>query len=399
MTQQLDIKPGRKSMFSRKSASHSVSHVETKVDPKNIDTPSVTRADQSAELTVKARKRLPLWASLLIATNGIVLLGVSLVVTRPDLVKRVLDDPRLAPIVAKVWPDRSPAVQPSAAPVEALPETARTVLSYEQWLDVLKQEAIAVSKKTPERLTVLLGDSLSLWFPPEQLPGDRSWLNQGISGETTGAMLKRLSFLDETKPETILLMAGINDLKSGVSEADLLANYRTMIQTLRQKHPETELVVQSILPHGGPAMTVPEAEQLKAIPNEKIFQLNQKLATIAKEEQVLFLNLYPLFTDQDGLLRSDLTTDGLHLNSAGYLVWSAAMQTFSQTQLRSKPPEVATQPGPEADDTKVDSSSPESLKTESTKPESPEAVTGQPIEQNGTTSSTAETPHSSVNNP
>jgi len=75
------------------------------------------------------------------------------------------------------------------------------------------------------------------------------------------------------------------------------------------------------------------------------------------------------------------------------------MQTFSQTQLRSKPPEVATQPGPEADDTKVDSSSPESLKTESTKPESPEAVTGQPIEQNGTTSSTAETPHSSVNNP
>ena len=315
MTQQLNLKPGKKSIFSDKT---------TESNP--VDSVAV----------VESRKRLPVWASLLIAGNGILLLGVSILATNPDLTKRLINNPRISPLIAKFWPNAIPSVEPVAPSVPvAVPETARTVLSYDQWLDVLKQEAIAVSVKSPERLTVLLGDSLSLWFPPEQLPSDRSWLNQGMSGETTAAMLKRLSFLDETKPQTILVMAGINDLKSGVSDEDFLTNYRTMVQTLKQKHPDTEVVLQSILPHGGESMTVAERDRLLAVSNEHIFKLNQKLATIAKEEQVLFLNLNPLFSDNEGMLRSDLTTDGLHLNPTGYLVWSTALQTFSQTQLRA----------------------------------------------------------------
>ncbi len=354
MTQQLDLKQKTISLgkASRKA--------EEKAAKAIVEKPAESMA----------RKRLPLWASFLIATNGMVLLGVSLFTARPDLANRLLNDPRVAPIVAKVWPNRTAIVQPSpVAEPETLPETARTILSYEQWLDVLKQEAITVSTKSPERLTVLLGDSLSLWFPPEQLPGDRSWLNQGISGETTAAMLKRLSFLDATKPQTILIMAGINDLKSGVSEADLLTNYRTMIQTLKQKHPETELVVQSILPHSGAAMTAEEADRLRSIPNEQIFRLNQKLATIAKEEQALFLNLHPLFADPEGMLRSDLTTDGLHLSPAGYLVWSTALQTFSQTQLRNNSPsELATQTETTADAPKAESTPEVAKPTEEPKP-------------------------------
>lgn len=316
MTRQLNLKPGRKSIFSGKT---------TAGNPVDSSLP-----------VVKSRKRLPLWASLLIAGNGLLLLGVSILTTHPDLTKRLINNPRISPLIAKVWPNAVASVEPVAPSVPvAAPETARTVLSYDQWLDVLKQEAIAVSVKSPERLTVLLGDSLSLWFPPDQLPSDRSWLNQGMSGETTAAMLKRLSFLDETKPQTILVMAGINDLKSGVSDEDLLTNYRTMVHTLKQKHPDSEVVIQSILPHGGESMTVQERDRLLAVSNEHIFKLNQKLASIAKEEQALFLNLNPLFSDNEGLLRSDLTTDGLHLNPTGYLVWSTALQTFSQTQLRA----------------------------------------------------------------
>lgn len=316
MTQQLNLKPGKKSIFSGKATTAS--------NP--VDRPPV----------VKSRKRLPVWVSLLIAGNGLLLLSVSVLTTHPDLTKRLINSPRLSPLIAKVWPNAIPSAEPVAPIVEvAAPETARTVLSYDQWLDVLKQEAIVVSAKSPERLTVLLGDSLSLWFPPEQLPSDRSWLNQGMSGETTAAMLKRLNFLDETKPQTILVMAGINDLKSGVSEEELLTNYRTMVQTLKQKHPDSEVVIQSILPHGDESMTVEERDRLLAVSNEQIFKLNQKLATIAKEEQVLFLNLNPLFSNNEGMLRSDLTTDGLHLNPTGYLVWSTALQTFSQTQLRA----------------------------------------------------------------
>ena len=303
------------------------------------------------------RKRLPAWASVLIATNGIGLLGVSIAFANPTLTNRVLQHPRVAPLIERVFPQGlSMATETPATPVPtvaaATPEAAavsdRTSLTYEQWLDVLKQEAAAVAKNQPERLTVLLGDSLSLWFPTDQLPNDRAWLNQGISGDTTAAMVKRLSFLDETKPQTIFVMAGINDFKKGRTVDEVLASYRTLLQDLKQKHASSEIVVQAVLPHGAEMTTVDDPEQVLAIPNDQIVTFNQKLAILVKEEQLLFLNLHPLFADKEGFLRSDLTTDGLHLNPSGYMVWSTALQTFSQTQLRNTDVTPTAQAQPEA---------------------------------------------------
>ncbi len=343
MTQQLDIpsatpnvKPNRKN---KKAA------------------PAAPKASKPAA----PRKRLPGWVSFLIATNGLGFLAVSLAVANPELTNRVLHHPRVAPMIAKVFPAglSMPIAQPIAtpSPLDAvIPEVAtdRTSLTYEQWLEVLKQEAAAVAKKQPDRLTVLLGDSLSLWFPADQLPSDRTWLNQGISGDTTEAIVKRVAFLDETKPQTIFVMAGINDLKKGSTVDQVYDNTRTLLQTLKQKHPTAEIVVQSILPHGE-TVTVDDRDAILAIPNDQIVQFNQKLAGLAKEEQILFLNLHPLVVDKEGFLRSDLSTDGLHLNASGYMVWSAALQTFSQTQLRNpETPKVQADATPVEADVKPD---------------------------------------------
>ena len=325
MTQQLDIP----------------SSTPVTVKPKRNSTPPVSR------------KRLPAWASALIAVNGIGLLGVSIAFANPALTNRVLHHPRIAPWIERFFPSGlSMATEIPAIPtptVEAVPEAAvndRTSLTYEQWLEVLKQEAAAVTKKQPERLTVLLGDSLSLWFPADQLPVDRSWLNQGISGDTTALIVKRLSFLDETKPQTVFVMAGINDFKKGSTVDEVIESYRTLLQNLKQKHASSEIVVQAVLPHGAEMTAIDDRDQVLAIPNDQIVKFNQKLASLAKEEQLLFLNLHPLFADKEGFLRSDLTTDGLHLNPSGYMVWSTALQTFSQTQLRNPevPPTAQAQP-------------------------------------------------------
>ena len=313
-------------------------------------TPMKVNAKSKATQAV-SRKRLPVWASVLIATNGIGLLGVSIAFANPALTNRVLHHPRVAPWIERVFPSGlsmraetppTPAPIGGAAVREVSALSDRTSLTYEQWLEVLKQEAAAVAKQQPERLTVLLGDSLSLWFPADQLPSDRTWLNQGISGDTTAAMVKRISFLDETKPQTLFVMAGINDFKKGSTVDEVLESYRTMIQNFKQKHPSSEIVIQAVLPHGAEMTGVDDSEQVLAIPNDQIVKFNQKLASLAKEEQILFLNLHPLFADKEGFLRSDLTTDGLHLNPSGYLVWSTALQTFSQTQLRNSDVAIPT---------------------------------------------------------
>ncbi|MBL1178751.1 SGNH/GDSL hydrolase family protein [Pantanalinema sp. GBBB05] len=235
---------------------------------------------------------------------------------------------------------------PQAAPE---PEPGvRYQFTYQQWLAQLQREAERFAEKPPKRLIVLAGDSLSLWFPYDLLPRGVTWLNQGISGETSAGLLQRLDLFDDTKPETILVMVGINDIIRGVRDATLLANQVEIIRHLKRSHPRSRIVVQSLLPHGGPQITqryTKSAEQtttanppslpvwvdrLPKVPNRHIRWLNRELAAIAKEEQVEYLDLHSFFTDIRGDLRDDLSTDGLHLSPKGYQVWRSQLQKFSQ---------------------------------------------------------------------
>lgn len=207
----------------------------------------------------------------------------------------------------------------------------RHYLEYQQWVDLLRQEAQAIANGNPPHQTVLLGDSLSLWFPPRLLPGHKTWINQAISGENSGGLLKRLDLLDQTNPETIFLMIGINDLIWGTPDGELLANVEAIVSYLRRIHPEARLVVQSILPHGGTAATWEGRERLLALPTERIQAVNAEIKTIATEQGAFYLDLFPLFINGDGYLRGDLTTDGLHLNDQGYLVWRSAIALINET--------------------------------------------------------------------
>ncbi|WP_253188239.1 GDSL-type esterase/lipase family protein [Leptolyngbya sp. 'hensonii'] len=206
-------------------------------------------------------------------------------------------------------------------------------LTYEQWVALLQREAGVAAVTKPRRLSILLGDSLSLWFPPNLLPDGRTWLNQGISGETSAGLLERLRFLDRANPETIFLMIGINDLLRGMEDEALLRNEQQIIGYLKSVHPQTQIVIQSILPHAGQRATWEGRSRLKNIPNSRIRKLNRELIALANREGIYYLELHPLFTDGEGNLRPELTTDGLHLSLQGYWVWRSAVLMFTQTEL------------------------------------------------------------------
>ncbi len=203
-------------------------------------------------------------------------------------------------------------------------------LTYQDWVDLLGKEAKAMIKKKPDRLVVLAGDSLTLWFPQDLLPPDRTWLNQGISGETTSGLAKRLKLFDQAKLEAIFVMVGINDLLRGNSDQEVLDAQEDIIQQLKKAHPKSTIVIQSVLPRAKEAITVANATQVAALSNDRVYQFNRRLAALADQTGVEFLDLQPLFSDSEGFLRSELTTDGLHLSSQGYLVWRSAIQTFNQ---------------------------------------------------------------------
>lgn len=270
-------------------------------------------------------KTFPTWAFFSLVTNFILILAVILLILRqygwPTLLGKTIQNQ------AKLN-SPSQATTPQLGPHHQL--------SYQQWVDILKREAAVVAQKHPSHLTILIGDSLTLWFPSELLPKGRYWLNQGISGENTTGLLKRLNLIDRTHPETILVMIGINDLLQGVSDQVILENQRQIILYLQKTHPKAQIVLQSILPHQGQQISWEGRDKLQTISNNRIRRLNQQLQHIAATKSVKFLNLYPLFATQQGELRPELSTDGLHLSPQGYLVWSSAFKLYSQLELERK---------------------------------------------------------------
>ncbi|MBW4557239.1 MAG: G-D-S-L family lipolytic protein [Trichormus sp. ATA11-4-KO1] len=197
-------------------------------------------------------------------------------------------------------------------------------LTYEDWKGLLALEAKAISQgQGVNHLSILVGDSLSMWFPREKLPTGKLWLNQGISGDTSGGILKRLGAFSATRPNVIYIMAGINDLRKGTSDEEILRNHRRIIRSLRQTHPKTQIIMQSILP-----------TRLPTISNSRIRQINTQLALIAQQEKANYLDIYHWFTDFQGNLRLELTTDGLHLSPDGYDVWRSALQ---QIEMKRSP--------------------------------------------------------------
>jgi lysophospholipase L1-like esterase len=268
-------------------------------------------------LVVSTTKHFPVWAYFSLISNGILMLAVILLIWQRQ---------RLT-----VLSDNAPVSVPASPAQTATPELGpRHQLSYQKWLEILKQEANVTADKRPQRLSILAGDSLSLWFPSDLLPEDRNWLNQGISGETSRGLLQRLSLFDKTQPETIFVMIGINDLIRGVSDDVILDNQRQILSNLRKTHPKTQIFIQSILPHGGEDATWEGKEKLLAIPNSRIQKLNLQMQSIATQQGVKYINLYPLFINQKGNLRQEFTTDGLHLSPAGYIVWRTALQIYQQ---------------------------------------------------------------------
>jgi lysophospholipase L1-like esterase len=188
--------------------------------------------------------------------------------------------------------------------------------THEQWKRLLAQEAKAIARgQGNNRLAILVGDSLSQWFPSAQLPNGKFWLNQGISGENSSQVLQRLPSLTQTRPETIYVMTGINDLRQGATDTRILNNIRQIVRRLRSNHPQSQIIVQSILP-----------TRLSAIPNARIRNLNQQIAKISQQEGAGYLNLHALFIDSEGQLQHDLTTDGIHLTRRGYQVWQDGLQ-------------------------------------------------------------------------
>jgi lysophospholipase L1-like esterase len=187
---------------------------------------------------------------------------------------------------------------------------------------------------------VFVGDSITdAWRSPNsaqnKLYNDR-WgkynpLNLGISGDKTEHVLWRLEngeldgLADGTK--LVVMMIGTNNLGNSprATPQDTAEGVKCLVKTIRQKLPESKLLLLGVFPRGKEPGN-PFRAQIKRV--------NDTISKLDDGRQVKYLDISDAFLDDNGNLPSDVMPDQLHPNARGYEIWADAVGPRIEEMIR-----------------------------------------------------------------
>jgi lysophospholipase L1-like esterase len=170
-----------------------------------------------------------------------------------------------------------------------------------------------------------IGDSITqAWEGPgknvwNKYYGSRKCLNFGVGGDRTQHVLWRFEQgqLDDIKPKAVVLMIGTNNSnRDDNTEAEILEGVQAIVKQIRERLPETKLLVLGIFPRG----------QTFSTQRGKVVQVNQALARVADGKQVHYLDFGSQLIEDDGSLSREIMPDYLHLTEKAYEIWAQAIE-------------------------------------------------------------------------
>ena len=188
-----------------------------------------------------------------------------------------------------------------------------------------------------ENRVVFIGDSITDgWKLGDYFPG-KPYINRGIDGQSTPEMLVRFrQDVIDLHPKVLVVLAGTNDV-AGVTgptrNEDIEANYASMAELARARH--IQVVFSSLLPVNNYTEDAKESFALR--PRERILALNTWLKAYCARNGLVYLDYFSALVDDQGMLKRDLTGDGLHPNDAGYKIMAPLAEKAIQRAMAGRP--------------------------------------------------------------
>lgn len=161
---------------------------------------------------------------------------------------------------------------------------------------------------------VMLGDSITKRGDWKKLLKKEHLVNLGIEGDTTLGILSRIEIVTQLEPKKVFLMTGINDLCISIPIEDIFKNYKKILEILQKN--KIPVIVQFTL-----------LTQMPSV-NKKVKIFNKLLEDYCHKHSIEFVDLNNSFSNEEGLLKEDLTIDGLHLGQKAYKVWAYKLKSF-----------------------------------------------------------------------
>lgn len=175
-----------------------------------------------------------------------------------------------------------------------------------------------------ENRIVFMGNSITegwLQINPEFFK-DKSYLDRGISGQTTPQMLVRFrQDVVNLKPKAVVILAGTNDIagNTGPSTLEMIEdNFASMVEIAKANN--IKVLLCSVLP----AFDYPWKPGLN--PAEKIVELNKWIKNYCEENKLIYVDYFTPMADERNGLKKEYSEDGVHPNEAGYKVMAPLVE-------------------------------------------------------------------------
>lgn len=182
----------------------------------------------------------------------------------------------------------------------------------------------------PDTGIAFIGDSicqnaLLIYGDWNTILGRSDCVNFGIGSQTSVDLRARIDELAERDYSMVVFIIGINDIGRGYTKEEIVANIDAMISAIREKNPDCEFLLVSVLPTTDAFFVGQQA---------KINLLNMAYKRYASRTPgVTYVDVYSSFTRKTGeYAYPELLSDGLHPNQAGYDVMAEILSSYLPEQ-------------------------------------------------------------------
>ena len=230
---------------------------------------------------------------------------------------------------------KKPAKQKSAKPkkeVKAVPleeaiKIATTPTLAQKRARRLEQKKKYTAKNKDKIKILMLGDSITQqWEDKHATEAYQKYivpynvLNLGCNGDRTENTLwivEKSGILEMIKPNLVVLLIGTNNRNHHLST---VAGIKRIVEQVRQRYPETPILLYAIFPRGG------NNKNRLRIENEKV---NAEIEKLCNGKDIIWVDIRKKFVSPEGLLNRELLPDTLHpKTSKGYAVWGESLKPY-----------------------------------------------------------------------
>ena len=236
-------------------------------------------------------------------------------------------------IPAEIIPSQAPAEKPAIKPEIRLTEPVEIVPLAT--LTPAQPEPPKAAPFTMEN-SLFIGDSRTTGLADYSgMEGVDYFADVGMNVYTIGKRvlpvegfgeISLADLLEAKKYDKIYIMLGINEV--GYAFEKTVGVYGRLLDSIILAQPEAEIFVQANL-----HVTAAHSARAKYVKNEAIDGLNALLCQLASDKNCHYIDVNPIFDDENGALMADKSGDGVHLRAKYYIEWANWLSDTSEEML------------------------------------------------------------------